>query len=113
MISSVRRDCQATSSSISQLTFNLFGYFVSPILTGFIMDAFIDKKQGFIWGMRVVFWWVVFSLTFMILSFVLVYKKYKKKTPSDEKELNNEDMEEAIAEFMKLEIMRRLAQGSV
>jgi regulatory protein YycI of two-component signal transduction system YycFG len=63
--------------------------------------------------MRVVFWWVVFSLTFMILSFVLVYKKYKKKTPSDEKELNNEDMEEAIAEFMKLEIMRRLAQGSV
>ena len=113
MISSVRRDCQATSSSISQLTFNLFGYFVSPILTGFIMDEFSDKKQGFIWGMRVVFWWVVFSLTFMILSFILVYKKYKKKTPSDEKELNNEDMEEAIAEFMKLEIMRRLAQGSV
>ena len=37
MISSVPKDCQATSSSISQLVFNLFGYFSSPMITGFIM----------------------------------------------------------------------------
>ena len=61
MISSVQKDCQATSSSISQLIFNLFGYFLSPTLTGYIMDSFYDKRQGFIWGMRVVFWWVIFS----------------------------------------------------
>ena len=67
MISSVQKDCQATSSSISQLIFNLLGYFFSPMLTGYIMDRFIDKRQGFIWGMRVVFWWVIFSLIFFIL----------------------------------------------
>jgi MFS family permease len=50
MVSSVRRDCQATSSSISQLIFNFFGYFLSPILTGFLMDLFVEKRSGFIWG---------------------------------------------------------------
>ena len=50
MVSSVRRDCQATSSSFSQLIFNLFGYFFSPILTGIVMDLFEDKVEGFKWG---------------------------------------------------------------
>lgn len=50
MVSSVRKDCQATSSSFSQLIFNLFGYFFSPILTGIIMDMFEDKIEGFKWG---------------------------------------------------------------
>ena len=59
MISAVPKFCQATSSSISQLIFNLFGYFSSPMITGFIMDIFDDKRKGFIWGMRVVFWWVI------------------------------------------------------
>ena len=113
MISSVRKDCQAMSSSLSQLTFNLFGYFFAPILTGFIMDSFKDKKQGFIWGMRVIFWWVIFSLIFMVLSYVLVYKKYKSKTAGDENDLYDENMEGEMAEFMKLEINRRLAQASV
>ena len=48
MISCVPKDCQATSSSISQLIFNLFGYFCSPMITGFIMDIFDDEKMGFI-----------------------------------------------------------------
>jgi len=50
MVSSVRRDSQAASSSFSQLIFNLFGYFFSPILTGIIMDMFEDKVEGFKWG---------------------------------------------------------------
>ena len=59
MVSSVKRylfyylivrDCQATSSSFSQLIFNLFGYFFSPILIGIIMDLFEDKIKGFKFG---------------------------------------------------------------
>ena len=64
MISCVPKDCQATSSSISQLVFNLLGYFSSPMVTGFIMDRFEDEKEGFIWGMRLVFFWVIFALFF-------------------------------------------------
>ena len=112
MISSVRKDCQATSSSLSQLTFNLFGYFFSPILTGYIMDKFTDKKEGFIWGMRIIFWWVIFALFFMICSFIIVYQKYKSKDTNEENELMKDEMGENMSEFMKLEIRRRLAQST-
>ena len=111
MISSVQKDCQATSSSISQLIFNLFGYFFSPMLTGYIMDEFIDKRQGFIWGMRVVFWWVIFSLLFFIISYFIANLKYEKqkKNPdeSEESSMIDDSMKENMSNFMKLEINRR------
>ena len=84
MINSVRKDSQATSSSLSQLIFNLFGYFFSPILTGFIMDNFEDRRIGFIWGMRVVFWWVNFALIFLIISWIVAYRKYKSGIDNEE-----------------------------
>ena len=116
MISSVQKDCQATSSSISQLIFNLLGYFFSPMLTGYIMDIFVDKRQGFIWGMRVVFWWVIFSLIFFILSYISAIHKYEnqKNNPEDSEESSmvDESMKENMSNFMKLEINRRLAQGN-
>ena len=116
MISSVQKDCQATSSSISQLIFNLFGYFFSPMLTGYIMDEFIDKRQGFIWGMRVVFWWVIFSLLFFIISYFIANLKYEKqkKNPdeSEESSMIEDSIKENMSNFMKLEINRRLAQGN-
>ena len=115
MISSVPKDCQATSSSISQLIFNLFGYFSSPMLTGYIMDRFIDKRQGFIWGMRVVFWWVIFTLIFFILSYFILVDKYQKlKTieESEESSMIDDSMKENMSNFMKLEINRRFAQGN-
>ena len=116
MISSVQKDCQATSSSISQLIFNLFGYFFSPMLTGYIMDKFSDKRQGFIWGMRVVFWWVIFSLIFFIISYFIAMNKYKKEKnnqeESEEDSMIEDSMKENMSNFMKLEINRRLAQGN-
>ena len=117
MISSVPNDCQATSSSISQLVFNLFGYFSSPMITGFIMDSFDDEKKGFIWGMRVIFWWVVVALMFFIISYFVSYSNYKKNkklTGESDKSSMIEDnsMKDNFSNFMKLEINRRLAQGS-
>ena len=116
MISSVQKDCQATSSSISQLIFNLFGYFFSPMLTGYIMDKFSDKRQGFIWGMRVVFWWVIFSLIFFIISYFIAMNKYEKENnnqeESEEDSMIEDSMKENMSNFMKLEINRRLAQGN-
>ncbi len=115
MISAVPKDCQATSSSISQLIFNLFGYFFSPMITGYIMDKFVDKRQGFIWGMRVVFWWVIFSLLFFITSYCVAYDKYqkiKKKNNEAEDSSMIDSMHDNMSNFMRLEINRRLAQGT-
>ena len=117
MISAVPKDCQATSSSISQLIFNLFGYFFSPMITGFIMDIFTDKRKGFIWGMRVVFWWVIFSLLFFFISYFVAQNKYQKiKRNNNETEdsdmIEDDSMKDNMSNFMRLEINRRLAQGT-
>ena len=114
MISCVPKDCQATSSSISQLIFNLFGYFCSPMITGFIMDIFDDEKMGFIWGMRVIFFWVSFALIFIWGSYLVSYRNYKRNPNGDTEgsSMIEDSMKENLSNFMKLEINRRLAQGS-
>jgi len=113
MISTVPKDCQATSSSISQLIFNLFGYFCSPMITGFIMDRFEDKDQGFIWGMRVIFWWAIICLACFIASYFISKNNYRRDSGENENSSMIEDsMKDNLSNFMRLEINRRLAQGS-
>ena len=114
MISCVPKDCQATSSSISQIIFNLFGYFCSPMIAGFIMDIFEDEKQGFIWGMRLIFFWVTVALMFILSSYLVSYYNYKKYNNEDQEDSNmiEDSMEDSLSNFMKLEINIRLAQGS-
>ena len=113
MISTVPKDCQATSSSISQLIFNLFGYFCSPMITGFIMDRFEDKDQGFIWGMRVIFWWSIICLLCFIISYFISKHNYRRDSGENENSSMIEDsMKDNLSNFMRLEINRRLAQGS-
>ena len=115
MISCVPKDCQATSSSISQLVFNLLGYFSSPMVTGFIMDRFEDEKEGFIWGMRLVFFWVIFALFFIWVSYIVSYRKSKRNNyeiTEGSSMIEDSSMKENLSNFMKLEINRRLAQGS-
>ena len=113
MISSIKQEDQATSNSLSQLIFNLGGYFLSPFLTGFIMDCFDDEKQGFIWGMRVGFWWVFFSVFSLIFAWVYEYKKRNKfkieGLNQDSSSSAEEEMEANFADFIKLEIRRRIA----
>ena len=113
MISTVPKDCQATSSSISQLIFNLFGYFSSPMITGFIMDSFEDKNQGFIWGMRVIFWWAIICLICFITSYFISKNNNRRNSGENENSSMIEDsMKDNLSNFMRLEINRRLAQGS-
>ena len=115
MISCVPKDCQATSSSISQLVFNLLGYFSSPMVTGFIMDRFEDEKEGFIWGMRLVFFWVIFALFFIWASYIVSYRKSKRNNyeiTEGSSMIEDSSMKENLSNFMKLEINRRLAQGT-
>ena len=113
MISCVKKDKQATSSSLSQLIFNLLGYFLAPFLTGFIMDSFSDKKTGFIWGIRVGLWWVILSLIFFGNALILEYKKRYNYLVDNKNHLDSdtdmEEMEREIAEFIRNEIRRRIA----
>jgi hypothetical protein len=51
---------------MSQLINNLGGYFLAPVLSAYVMDCFDDPDEGFIWGYRVVLWWSVFGIIFII-----------------------------------------------
>ena len=63
--------------------------------------------------MIVVFWWVIFALIFLIISWIVAYRKYKSGIDSEEKDLvEDEEMGENMGEIMYLEIRRRLAQQS-
>ena len=42
IVNSVSREHQATSSSMSQLIFNTFGFFMAPVLSAAVMDQFTD-----------------------------------------------------------------------
>ena len=115
MISVVRKECQATSSSLSQLIFNLCGYFLSPFLTGFIMDFFDDKREGFIWGIRVVFWWVIFAMISLVSAWLMEYRKKKERIQLGEDKSESESeigMEADIEDFVRLEIRRRMVLSS-
>lgn len=73
---------QALSSSISQIAFNMLGYFLSPAVSGWCMSLFEDqlpecngKPPGkcpgaFTWGFRVVLFWSAVALLFMLSSLV-------------------------------------------
>ena len=114
MISTAPKECQATSSSISQLIFNLGGYFLAPMLTGTVMDRIEPKRTAFIWGMRLIFWWVTFPLIFVLISYYLAEKAYKKTCENSASEsssmISEEELGQEMTEIMRLEIRRRLAQ---
>ena len=114
MISCVPRQYQATSSSMSQLVFNLGGYFMAPFFTGFIMDFFEDEKEGFKWGMRIGFWWVICTECLLYLA----YLESKKNVKSNNmEEINgdvgsdNDSLKNGMAFFVKMEIKRRMAMS--
>lgn len=110
MVSCVSKEAQATSSSLSQLIFNFFGYFLSPILTGIIMDAFDNKMEGYKWGMRVIFWWSIFAAIFMGFALLTAIRRNKKNQDNrDDISLVDDEMGQNMGDLIQLEIMRRMA----
>ena len=112
MVSCVSKESQATSSSISQLINNFFGYFMSPILTGVIMDSFENKYEGQKWGMRLIFWWSIFAAVFMGLALISATHKLKKSNENkDDVSLIDDEMGQNMGDLIQLEIMRRMAHN--
>lgn len=112
MVSCVSREAQATSSSISQLIFNFFGYFMSPILTGIIMDSFENKYEGYKWGMRLILWWSIFAAIFMGFALLTAYNRNKKQQDQkDDVSLIEDELGQNMGDLIQLEIMRRMAHN--
>ena len=102
IVNSVPKVYQSASSSLSQLIFNLGGYFLAPIASAYFMDCFEDKVDGLKWGYRVILWWSFFAIIFIILAWISIYRHLKEFN-------NSKDEENMQNRTIQLEILRRRA----
>jgi len=65
-LSCLPKQYHSTCSSLSQLIYNIFGYFLCPLVSGSIMDIFDDKLQGLIWGWRSVLMMAIIAPFFFL-----------------------------------------------
>ena len=91
----IYRENQSTSSAISQLIYNIFGYFLAPILSAAVMDSFPDKLEGLIWGFRLILWTSGLGLIFIVFAWMACLQKvYSSGTdPEEDKDIVNELIE--------------------
>jgi len=93
IVSIVPRRHRPVSSSLSLVVFNLFGYFLSLVLSGFLMqvlssqpDLECDNKCSLTWGFRLVLFWSVLALLLLSLALrsAMTTTKLRRKLADDE-----------------------------
>eukprot|EP00743_Colponemidia_sp_Colp-15_P005689 GILK01006116.1.p1 GENE.GILK01006116.1~~GILK01006116.1.p1 ORF type:complete len:293 (-),score=44.29 GILK01006116.1:254-1069(-) len=80
LISVVPTEIKAFSSAVSIMAYNLFGFFLSPILSGAVMDAFDDELVGLTWGFRLILLWSFFGFGFMVLAWYAAGRQMHRPT---------------------------------
>ena len=75
---------------------------MSPILTGYIMDSYPNKYEGYKWGIRFIFWWSIFCVVFMGLAWFTATRKFSD--PNSEKksltDIENDEMNQTMADLV-------------
>jgi len=84
-----------TGSSLAQLTCNILGFALAPMLSGWLMEYFegafsscSDHSVGhcpmaFLWGFRIVLLWPCIALVFMLAVWVTVYYQWRRAALED------------------------------
>lgn len=78
VVNSVPKKYMAASSSISQLIFNLGGYFAAPVISAYVMGSFEDKIEGLVWGFRVILWWSIFGILAILGAWIACASQIQK-----------------------------------
>ena len=73
IVNSVPREFQSSSSAVSQLVFNLGGYFLAPVLSALLMDQFKSEKEALKFGFRFVLSVSLLSLGFVVLTYYSIW----------------------------------------
>ena len=101
IVSIVPRRHRPVSSSLSLVVFNLFGYCLSLLLSGYLMQTLnsyssnlCDDVCSWTWGFRLILFWSNWSLLFLILSLFASYMALSKKLNNRIQENENEFNEE-------------------
>ena len=76
LISEVPRALRPAASTLSVLVFNLFGYFLSPVLTGYVMHLF--PMHALQTGYRVVLLWSMWPAGLLVLAARIANRRKRK-----------------------------------
>ena len=85
LINDILRELQAFGSSVSQLIYNMFGYFLSPIFSATIMDTFDDKLKGMKWGFRLNQFISVIAVILVVILIKILRKRNYRERKNDSK----------------------------
>ena len=61
------------------MVYNIFGFFLAPNISGYIMDQFEERIEGLIVGFRFILWENIFTILYLFLALYYSVKKNKKK----------------------------------
>lgn len=105
IVNTMPKELQSSSSAVSQLVYNLGGYFMAPVLSGLLMDSIPDKKNALTMGFRFCLSFSLLSLVFALLTYLAILRKEKLE---NEKQDNDCKYNEYIPEEVQNEIARRV-----
>jgi len=112
-IDAVPQDLKALGSSLSQISANLLGYALAPVLSGWLMNYFQHNfdspvphgckgsapghcPQAFLWGFRVILSWSSVALVFIMATFFITECQRTKDAEEMEALGNGDGAEEAL-----------------
>ena len=78
MVSSCPKELQNASSAFGQIFFNMFGYFMAPILSGYVIDQFEGEIRGLTWGYRLILWSNIFAVIFLAIALCIAFLRERK-----------------------------------
>ena len=94
MISCVQRQYQNSASSLGQIFFNIFGYFMAPIASGYVIDLYEDPLVGLRWGFKLILWTNCIAVFFLIIAlFVAIDREDKALARRQARAISVEDEE--------------------
>jgi len=66
------------------------------------MDSFSNRKEGYKWGIRVIFWWSIFGVIFMSLAWIHAYRKFTNSNTEKKSlvDIENDEMNQTMAELV-------------
>lgn len=93
IVNSVSQEFQSSSSAISQLVFNLCGYFLAPVLSALIMDQIKGEKLALKVGFRFILSISLLSLSFALLTYFYLVSSEEELVKRSLGEQQDEDCE--------------------
>eukprot|EP00995_Heteronema_vittatum_P007122 NODE_225_length_1617_cov_333.228954_g159_i0.p1 GENE.NODE_225_length_1617_cov_333.228954_g159_i0~~NODE_225_length_1617_cov_333.228954_g159_i0.p1 ORF type:complete len:472 (-),score=143.91 NODE_225_length_1617_cov_333.228954_g159_i0:71-1486(-) len=83
MLSSVGKDARPQACGLAMLTYNLFGYFAGPFISGTIAE----RTSNLSWGFRTVILWGWVAWVFMVLTYFFALREQAAPKTEDDVEL--------------------------